>query len=470
LQFHSGDRLRSWYFGQFYDDGMQEKVTLKIFDQKEFVEKALPEFIRTQDYVIDTKNNNLLLHVIVAEKTFYDEENATWMLFKPVIGVTSYSYKITKKKVEISNSKIPYAISANLFAKYYGFKTDSEFLDFPKIREDVSTRMTNQEAAEWLAENHTSWPEDKKLLDDLLVRFEEAVSQDSKNAVSDELAPSGNDKPLERVFKRLAQTVSEAKKKPNIVIPAKLPDDKTRCRTILDIILKGIPNEKIDNLVSSVEYEEVLSDLRGKLDLSKDDLDILAFYDNEAKDASREMDERVYESSLFQESQVSSGRDVLAWEKDRDPVLLLVSEKVIPDKPSVIVKSVIEPEALSSYEIFRILMDNPHMSKSLKHIYETIFFNRLAFPWACFLCAFFALPLATKNERSGIFTAIATAVGIAVFYQVLNEIFMVIGKNGYLSFDLIEDFIHFPLGACLAGLAPTIIFGGYGIYLLKKVG
>jgi lipopolysaccharide export LptBFGC system permease protein LptF len=149
---------------------------------------------------------------------------------------------------------------------------------------------------------------------------------------------------------------------------------------------------------------------------------------------------------------------------------LLISEEIIPDKPSVIVKSVIEPEALSSYEVFRILRDNPHMAKNLKHIYETIFFNRLAFPWACFLCAFFALPLATKNERSGIFTAIATAVGIAVLYQVLNEIFMVVGKNGYLSFDLIEDFIHFPLGACLTGLAPTIIFGGYGIYLLKKVG
>ena len=97
------------------------------------------------------------------------------------------------------------------------------------------------------------------------------------------------------------------------------------------------------------------------------------------------------------------------------------------------------------------------MAENLRRIYRTIFYNRLAFPWACFLCAFFALPLATKNERSGIFTAIATAVGIAVLYQVLNEIFMVAGKNGYLP----------PV---VAGLAPTVIFGGYGLYLLKKVG
>ena len=140
---------------------------------------------------------------------------------------------------------------------------------------------------------------------------------------------------------------------------------------------------------------------------------------------------------------------------DTDPMVF--SEEEIPDKPSVIVKSVIEPEALSSLEIFFILRDNPSMAENLRRIYRTIFYNRLAFPWACFLCAFFAFTLATKNERSGIFTAIATAVGIAVLYQVLNEIFMVAGKSGYLP----------PI---LAGLTPTVVFGAYGIYLLKKAG
>ncbi len=136
---------------------------------------------------------------------------------------------------------------------------------------------------------------------------------------------------------------------------------------------------------------------------------------------------------------------------------LVISEDILPDKPSVIIKSVVEPEALSSLEIITILHDNPHMASNLRRIYWTIFFNRLAFPWACFLCAFFAFPLATKNERSGIFTAIATAVGIAVLYQVLNEVFMVAGKSGYLP-------------PPLAGLTPTIVFGAYGIYLLKKAG
>ena len=140
---------------------------------------------------------------------------------------------------------------------------------------------------------------------------------------------------------------------------------------------------------------------------------------------------------------------------DADP--LIIPEEEIPDKPSVIIKSVVEPEALSSLEILTILHDNPNMAANLRRIYWTIFFNRLAFPWACFLCAFFAFPLATKNERSGIFTAIATAVGIAVLYQVLNDVFMVAGKSGYLP----------PV---LAGLTPTVVFGSYGIYLLKKAG
>ena len=149
-------------------------------------------------------------------------------------------------------------------------------------------------------------------------------------------------------------------------------------------------------------------------------------------------------------------------QKRLEPVIpdtnpLVISEDVLPDKPSVIIKSVVEPETLSSVEIFTILRDNPHMASNLRRIYWTIFFNRLAFPWACFLCAFFAFPLATKNERSGIFTAIATAVGIAVLYQVLNEVFMVAGKNGYIP----------PF---LAGITPTVVFGAYGIYLLKKAG
>ena len=136
---------------------------------------------------------------------------------------------------------------------------------------------------------------------------------------------------------------------------------------------------------------------------------------------------------------------------------MVLSEEEIPDKPSVIIKSVIEPDSLSSLEIVSILRDNPHMAVNLRRIYATILYNRLAFPWACFLCAFFALPLASRNERSGIFSAIALAVGIAVLYQVLNEIFMVAGKNGYLP----------PV---LAGLAPTVLFAGYGFYLLKKSG
>ena len=136
---------------------------------------------------------------------------------------------------------------------------------------------------------------------------------------------------------------------------------------------------------------------------------------------------------------------------------LIFSEEEIPDKPSVIIKSVIEPDSLSSLEIVSILRENPNMATNLRRIYATLLFNRLAFPWACFLCAFFAFPLATKNERSGIFTAIATAVGLAVLYQVLNEIFMVAGKNGYLP----------PI---LAGITPTVVFGAYGIYLLKKAG
>lgn len=360
LQFHSGDMLRQWYFGQFNDDGYQEKVKIKFFAPHREDELGFSD--RWKKVRSSSDAYRWPRFMIQAETTRFipgtPDEPGFWEFNMPVIH-----------EYPDDAGNTPQGI----------LELKSLSLNGP------SDGLTNAFAK-------------------VDIKVDCIVSADKKPENQPDNAHPGTAPGLEQAAKLELVLIPSEKMEPRITI-------------------------KPGNVPFSVDELSTM-----KIGLDKDG------------------------------EPFTVGRQSYCFTK------LLISEEIIPDKPSVIVKSVIEPEALSTREIYRIWVDNPHMAKNLKHIYETIFFNRLAFPWACFLCAFFALPLATKNERSGIFTAIATAVGIAVFYQVLNEIFMVIGKNGYLSFDLIEDFIHFPLGACLAGLAPTIIFGGYGIYLLKKVG
>ena len=394
LQFHSGDRLRSWYFGQFDDDGFQENVKLKFFGKNESEEKSLPVRMLEAAFAIfgyvpskqNSNTDNNLEYIISAEKSHYDERISAWVFFRPVIGKNVYG-------------KWPYAISADRFAKNYDLKIKTRFSEF-QMNRPVKDALQAIDGID--AESA------KKLL---------ARSKLDPEITTDQLT------------------------------------DK-----MISTITAYIQNDhkitvKLRKVIESLEYQDTVRALQDKLDLSENGLEILAFYDNEAWDSY----ETLGQDDTPSQDDDNDDHDPMDWRKDRDPVLLVVSHRMIPDKPSVIVKSVIEPDDLSSIEIFSILRDNPDMAANLRRIYWTIFFNRLAFPWACFLCAFFAFPLATKNERSGIFTAIATAVGIAVLYQVLNEVFMVAGKSGYIP----------PI---IAGLTPTVVFGIYGICLLRKAG
>jgi len=136
---------------------------------------------------------------------------------------------------------------------------------------------------------------------------------------------------------------------------------------------------------------------------------------------------------------------------------LVVPSSDAPETPDMILKAISEPEMLSAFEIFEFLRENPNLPTPIRRIYETYFYQHVAFPWACFLCAFLALPLAAKNERSGIFLAILIAVGVIVAYQVVSEALLLLGKNGSLP----------PV---VAGLFPTAAFAAYGIFLARKSG
>ena len=137
--------------------------------------------------------------------------------------------------------------------------------------------------------------------------------------------------------------------------------------------------------------------------------------------------------------------------------VLFVSSKDIPETPEMSETAITNPDMLSSLEIYHFLKQNPDLPKPIRALYQTYLYRHLAFPWACFLCAFLALPLAAKNQRSGIFTSIMSAVGVIVAYQILSDVFIMLGKSGQIP----------PV---IAGLLPTVAFAAYGIILARKAG
>ncbi len=129
--------------------------------------------------------------------------------------------------------------------------------------------------------------------------------------------------------------------------------------------------------------------------------------------------------------------------------------KDLPEEPKDIMNAVKEPDELSTWVILELLERAKNMAPQCRAIYETLFYYRLAFPWACFLAVFLGVPLAAKNERGGIFLAIITAVVVIVVYQVTSHVFLALGKQDVLN----------PI---FAGIAPTASFILVGWYYIMR--
>ena len=147
----------------------------------------------------------------------------------------------------------------------------------------------------------------------------------------------------------------------------------------------------------------------------------------------------------FQES-----RGTIAGQK-KEFGTLRFSSREIHETPTDIANFLKEKDDLPTLKILQLLRRNKNMPERMRAIYRTVFYYRLAFPWACFLAVFLGIPLATKNERTGSMLAIVSAIVVIVVYIVIAQIFLVMGKDGYVN----------PV---LAGLAPTIGFIAYGAW------
>ncbi|MFZ2654731.1 MAG: LptF/LptG family permease [Victivallales bacterium] len=146
--------------------------------------------------------------------------------------------------------------------------------------------------------------------------------------------------------------------------------------------------------------------------------------------------------------------DGLMPNKPQKMNIVLKDINEFPETPKDIINQVRPPEELPSVVIIDLLTRTRNMAKSSKNLYETTLYNRLAFPWACVLAVFLGIPLASKNERSGIFMAIITAVVIILAYTVISQFMLILGNRGIVP-------------SLLAGIGPTFVFLAYGFYSVK---
>ena len=122
-----------------------------------------------------------------------------------------------------------------------------------------------------------------------------------------------------------------------------------------------------------------------------------------------------------------------------------------PETPRDIINAARPPEELPSMVIIDLLNRTKNMAKSSKSLYETTLYNRLAFSWACVLAVLLGIPLAAKNERSGIFLSIIIAIGIILAYTLTSQLMLILGNRGIVP-------------SAIAGIGPTAGFLAYGWY------
>lgn len=134
---------------------------------------------------------------------------------------------------------------------------------------------------------------------------------------------------------------------------------------------------------------------------------------------------------------------------------LTKDRKEIPEIPENILNTVKSKDELPSWVIWRMVKNTANMAPRCKAILMSVFYNRLAFPWSCFLAVFLGIPLATKNERSGIMLSIIIAIAVIVIYIIFSQLLLILGKQGLMA----------PI---FAGLFPTVAFLVYGWYTVIR--
>ncbi len=131
---------------------------------------------------------------------------------------------------------------------------------------------------------------------------------------------------------------------------------------------------------------------------------------------------------------------------NKDPIFKEFGD--ITETPNDILNELKNTNQLTTSDIERKLVLAQNLAPKTAAQLETELYNRMAFPWVCLMAVFLAVPLAGSNERKGVMIAVVSAIVVVVFYEILQQVFVVLGNSGYLP----------PI---VAGTTPTIALAVY---------
>jgi len=125
--------------------------------------------------------------------------------------------------------------------------------------------------------------------------------------------------------------------------------------------------------------------------------------------------------------------------------------KPIEESPRMILNHLRPVNELSIRHMRRIMALNPGMPETARDVYISTIWYRISFPFSCLMGALLGFSLSITLERSSALRGFATAVGLMVLYYVVSQLFLVLGKNGY-----VPPFV--------AGCLPTSGFVTWGMW------
>ncbi|MDA3872554.1 MAG: LptF/LptG family permease [Kiritimatiellae bacterium] len=128
----------------------------------------------------------------------------------------------------------------------------------------------------------------------------------------------------------------------------------------------------------------------------------------------------------------------------------------INESPERIIRETMSFDFMTSREIKAYLRDRPSISdRSLANL-QTQLHMRNAHPWLCLVTMLMAVPFGTQTARKGVFTGVFLCLFLFFSLFFMMNLFKVLG-------------LGMKVAPWIAGWAPTLLFGGIGAILLRRL-
>jgi len=105
---------------------------------------------------------------------------------------------------------------------------------------------------------------------------------------------------------------------------------------------------------------------------------------------------------------------------------------------------------LSALDIYRTLRRDPNLPRATVRPLKATFWYRLVFPLSCVIASLYGVGLSMRAQRAGAFKGFAAAVGMMVFYYLVTQLGVLLGKRTFVP-------------GFLAAVVPTLAFMMHGM-------